>query len=173
MRSPNVVEVGAEDVPGAPTRVAGGAHSRGAVAGCAHRRDRASRGSGHAGPLGAPAGWMRVLVRKTKTQLGLPSVGGRPQAQQGRSSGAGVGVARAQAMGKGGAVGGGGATERQRGGRSEAEEDLEDCARKVQVDGDGDFFGPCVCIRWERDKADVGWPGWCALVVPEAMIRGR
>jgi len=78
------------------------------------------------GPLGALAGWTRVLVRKTKTQLGLPSVGGRPRAQQGRSSGAGAGAAWAQVMGKGDAVGGG-ATERRRGGRSEAEEDLEDC----------------------------------------------
>jgi len=32
------------------------------------------------GALGAPAGWTPVLARKTKTKLGLSSVGGRPQA---------------------------------------------------------------------------------------------
>jgi len=30
------------------------------------------------GALGAPAGWTPVLARKTKTKLGLSSVGGRP-----------------------------------------------------------------------------------------------
>ena len=85
------------------------------------------------------------------------------QSWSGRSAGTGDGEGREEEE-----------AERRRGGRSEAEEDLEDCARKVRVDGDGDFFfGPCVCIQWERDKADVGWPGWCALVVPEAVIHGR
>ena len=60
------------------------------------------------GPMGAPAGWTRVLARKTKTQLGLRALGVVRRRSKG---GGGAGAAPAQAMGKGGAGGGGGGAE--------------------------------------------------------------
>jgi len=76
LRSPNVVEVGAEDVPGAPERAAGGAHSRGAVAGCAHRRDRASWGSGHAGAPGRADRMDAGVGEEDEDTAGPPERGG-------------------------------------------------------------------------------------------------